>query len=218
MWCISSITTEYRGRMYNLLDLYESEYNPQYPVICVDEKSKQLLEDVRKPIAMKPGSPQKYDGEYKRMGTQNIFVAIEPLAGIRYIKVTDQRKKADFAHYIKELVYLYPKAKKIQLVTDNLNTHFESSFYETFTEKEAKNILSKIEFHYTPKHGSWLNMAEIEINIMTKECLERRIGQKEILKREIAAWTKQRNKERKKINWTFTKKKADEKLSKYYVA
>ncbi len=204
--------------MYNLLDLYESEYNPQYPVICVDEKSKQLLEDVRKPIAMKPGSPQKYDGEYKRMGTQNIFVAIEPLAGIRYIKVTDQRKKADFAHYIKELVYLYPKAKKIQLVTDNLNTHFESSFYETFTEKEAKNILSKIEFHYTPKHGSWLNMAEIEINIMTKECLERRIGQKEILKREIAAWTKQRNKERKKINWTFTKKKADEKLSKYYVA
>lgn len=218
MWCITEITPEYRERMYKLLNLYALKYNAQYPVICVDEKSKQLLNDVRNPIAMKPGSPQKYDGEYKRMGTKNIFVAVEPMAGKRYIKVTDQRKKSDFAYYIKELVSLYPKAKKIQLVTDNLNIHFESSFYETFNTQEAKSILNKIEFHYTPKHGSWLNMAEIEINMMDKECLDRRIGEKEILKNEIAAWSKQRNKEMKKIMWTFTKKKADEKLSKYYVA
>lgn len=218
MWCIAAITVEYRERMYNLLNLYSRKYNEHYPVICVDEKSKQLLEDKRKVIPMKPGSPQKYDGEYKRMGTQNIFVAVEPLAGKRYIKVTDQRKKTDYAHYIKDLVSRYPNAKKIQLVADNLNTHFESSFYETFNKQEAKSILKKIEFHYTPKHGSWLNMAEIEINMMDKECLDRRIGQKEILKKEIASWGKQRNRERKKIKWTFTKKKADEILSKHYVA
>ena len=204
--------------MYKLLDLYARKYNVQYPVVCVDEKSKQLIEDVRKPIAMKPGSPEKYDGEYKRNGTQNIFVAVEPLACKRYIKVTDQRKKTDFAKYVKELISLYPNAKKTLLVTDNLNIHFSNSFYETFSEKEAESILNKIKFFYTPKHGSWLNMAEIEINMMDKECLDRRIGQKEILKNEIAAWAKQRNKEKIKINWTFTKNKADEKLSKYYVA
>lgn len=204
--------------MYNLLNLYQREYNEQYPVVCVDEKSKQLIKDKRSIIPMKPGSPEKYDGEYQRMGTQNIFVAVEPLAGKRYIKVTDQRKKDDFAHYIKELLSKYPKSIKIQLVTDNLNTHFESSFYETFDSQEARKILNKIDFNYTPKHGSWLNMAEIEINMMDKECLDRRIGEKEILQKEIAIWSKQRNKEKKKIKWTFTKKKADKKLSKYYVA
>jgi len=204
--------------MYDLLNLYASKYNAQYPVVCVDEKSKQLLEDIRRVIPMKPGSPAKYDGEYKRMGTQNIFVAVEPLAGKRYIKVTNQRKKSDFALFIKELLSFYPGAKKIRLVADNLNTHFERSFYETFTAKEASTLLERIEFHYTPKHGSWLNMAEIEINVMDKECLDRRIGQKDMLKKEIASWTKQRNKDKVKIKWTFTKKKADKKLSKYYVA
>ena len=204
--------------MYDLLNLYGYAYNAQYPVVCMDEKSKQLLEDKRRIIPMKPGSPEKYDGEYKRMGTQNIFVAVEPLAGKRYIKVTEQRKKVDFAQFIKELATFYPEAKKIRLVADNLNTHFESSFHETFNVREADALLEKIEFHYTPKHGSWLNMAEIEINIMDRECLSRRIGQKNILKKEIALWAKQRNKERKKITWTFTKKKADKKLSKYYVA
>lgn len=218
MWCIAVITPEYRKRMYDLLNLYGSVYNAQYPVVCMDEKSKQLIKDKRSMIPMKPGSPEKYDGEYERMGTQNIFVAVEPLAGKRYIKVTDQRKKVDFAQFIKELLSFYPEAKKIQLVADNLNTHFESSFHETFNAREAIALLEKIEFHYTPKHGSWLNMAEIEINIMDRECLNRRIGQKNILKKEIAAWAKQRNKERKKIKWTFTKKKADKKLSKYYVA
>ena len=218
MWCIAIITEEYRKRMYDLLNLYACVYNTQYPVVCVDEKSKQLLEDKRKTIPMKPGSPEKYDGEYKRRGTQNIFVAVEPLTGKRYIKVTNQRKKVDFATFIKELVTRYPQAKKIRLVADNLNTHFERSFHETFNKREANTLLEKIEFHYTPKHGSWLNMAEIEINIMDRECLNRRIGQKNVLKKEIASWARQRNKERKKIKWTFTKKKADKKLSKYYVA
>jgi hypothetical protein len=216
MWCIATITPEYRKRMYDLLNLYGRKYNGQYPVVCVDEKSKQLLEDKRTIIPMKPGSPEKYDGEYKRMGTQNIFVAVEPMGGKRFIKVTDQRKKVDFAHFIKELIPLYPKSKKIRLVADNLNTHFESSFHETFSAKEASNILKKIEFHYTPKHGSWLNMAEIEINMMDRECLNRRIGRKDILKKEIATWAKQRNIKKKKIIWTFTKQKADDKLSKHY--
>ena len=218
MWCIAKITPEYRFRMYDLLDLYNQPYDVAWPVVCLDEKSKQLIENVKGIIPMKPGSPEKYDGEYKRMGTQNIFVAVEPLAGKRYIKVTDQRKKDDFAYFVKELLLIFPKAIKIKLVADNLNTHFESSFYETFNEQEAKALLEKIEFHYTPKHGSWLNMAEIEINIMDRECLNRRIGQKDTLKQELKCWSEKRNAAKKKIKWTFTKEKADEKLSKYYVA
>ena len=218
MWCIAKITPEYRFRMYDLLDLYNQPYDVAWPVVCLDEKSKQLIENVKGIIPMKPGSPEKYDGEYKRMGTQNIFVAVEPLAGMRYIKVTDQRKKDDFAYFVKELLLIFPKAIKIKLVADNLNTHFESSFYETFNEQEAKALLEKIEFHYTPKHGSWLNMAEIEINIMDRECLNRRIGQKDTLKQELKCWSEKRNASKKKIKWTFTKEKADEKLSKYYVA
>ena len=205
--------------MYKLLALYARPYNKQYPVVCMDEKSKQLIEDIRGSIPLKPGSPAKYDGEYRRMGTRNIFVAVEPLAGKRRIKVTLQRKKDDFAHFIKELADRdYPQAKEIRLVLDNLNTHFAGSFYETFSKKEADRILKRIEFYYTPKHGSWLNMGEIEINMMDRECLARRIGQAEVLEREIACWSKQRNKKRKKIQWSFTRKQADKKLSKYYVA
>jgi hypothetical protein len=219
MWCIAQITPEYRGRMYKLLALYALSYNKQYPVVCMDEKSKQLIEDVRASIPLKPGSPAKYDGEYRRMGTRNIFVAIEPLAGKRRIKVTPQRKKGDFAYFIKELIDQdYPQAKKIRLVLDNLNTHFTTSFYETFTMKEANRILKRIEFYYTPKHGSWLNMAEIEINMMDRECLDRRIGQANVLERELACWSHQRNSTNKRINWSFTRKQADKKLSKYYVA
>ncbi len=219
MWCIAEITPEYRKRMYKLLALYGRSYNKQYPVVCLDEKSKQLIEDVRKSIPLKPGSPIRYDGEYRRRGTRNIFVAVEPLAGKRRVKVTLQRKKSDFACFIKELIEQnYPRAKKIRLVLDNLNTHFAASFYETFSRKKADRILRKIEFSYTPTHGSWLNMAEIEINMMDRECLARRIGDADVLEREIASWSKQRNKVNKKINWSFTRKEADKKLSKYYVA
>ncbi|MEJ7739873.1 MAG: IS630 family transposase [Chitinophagaceae bacterium] len=159
MWCIAKITPEYRKRMYKLLALYARKYDKEYPVVCMDEKSKQLIKDVRQRIRLKPGSPAKYDGEYRRMGTRNIFVAVEPLAGKRRTKITLYRKKDDFAYFIKELVDKdYPKAKKIRLVLDNLNTHFAASFYKTFTKQQADRILNKIEFCYTPKHGSWLNM------------------------------------------------------------
>jgi hypothetical protein len=219
MWCITAITSEYRKRMYKLLTLYSRSYSKQYPVVCVDEKSKQLIEDVRKSIPLKPGSPTKFDGEYRRRGTRNIFVAVEPLAGRRKIKVTLQRKKIDFACFIKELIdHYYRQAKKVRLVLDNLNIHFAASFYETLSKKQANRILRKIDFYYTPKHGSWLNMAEIEINMMDRECLDRRIGDASVLEREIACWSKQRNKEKKKIQWSFTRKDADKKLSKYYVA
>jgi DDE superfamily endonuclease len=219
MWCITAITSEYRKRMYKLLSLYSRSYNKQYPVVCVDEKSKQLIEDVRKSIPLKPGSLAKYDGEYRRKGTRNIFVAVEPLAGKRKIEVTLQRKKIDFAHFIKDLIdHNYRQAKKVRLVLDNLNTHFAASFYETFSQKQADRILKKIDFYYTPKHGSWMNMAEIEINMMDRECLARRIGDASVLEREIACWSKERNKAKKKILWSFTRKDADKKLSKHYVA
>lgn len=217
MWCIAEITPEYRERMYRLLDLYEEQYDPKRPVVNVDEKSKQLIEDIRKPIRMKPGSVAKHDYEYKRNGTRNIFVAVEPKAGKRIITVTRTRKKNDFANFVRDLVKNeYGQATEIRMVLDNLNTHFEKSFYETFSKKEAKELLDKITFCYTPKHGSWLNMAEIEINIMERECLGKKIGSEKLLKQRIKAWTKERNKEKKKINWTFTRQDADRKLSKHY--
>lgn len=219
MWCITTITQEYRDRMYRLLDLYAQKYDARYPVVCLDEKSKQLIENVRGILPLKPGGAAKYDYEYKRNGTRNIFVAVEPLAGRRKITVTSTRKKHDFAYFVKKLLEQdYKKVKTIRLVLDNLNTHFASSFFETFTKAEAEKILSRIEFYYTPKHGSWLNMAEIEINIMDRECLARRIGHEDFLINEITHWTNQRNKAKKKINWSFTKKDADRKLSKHYVA
>lgn len=219
MWCITAITEQYRERMYGLLDLYAQAYDQRFPVVCVDEKSKQLIINVRGTIAMKPGSLAKYDYEYKRNGTRNIFVAVEPLAGKRTIKVTRTRKKSDFAHFVKRLVdHEYREAKKVRLVLDNLNTHFRSSFYETFPKEEADRILERIEFYYTPKHGSWLNMAEIEINMMDRECLARRIGEAENLENEINCWSRKRNEAKKKIQWSFTKQDADHKLAKHYVA
>ena len=219
MWCIAEITKEYRQRMYKLLALYARPYDKEHPVVCMDEKSKQLIQDVRGVIPLKPGSPAKHDGEYLRRGTRNIFVAVEPLAGKRKIEVTPHRKKPDFAHFIKGLItQAYPHAKKIRLVLDNLNTHFAASFYETFSKREADRLLRKIEFYYTPKHGSWLNMAEVEINMMDRECLNRRIGDGDLLEREIKCWAQERNRAKKKINWSFTRKRADKKLSKYYVA
>lgn len=219
MWCIAKITPEYRKRMYRILDLYEEKYNSKYPVVCIDEKSCQLLEEARSPIPLKAGSTAKHDYEYIRKGTSNIFVAVEAKAGQHFLSVTQRRTKQDFANFVKKLVdEVYPKAKKIKLVLDNLNTHFEKSFYETFSKKEAKRILKRIEFYYTPKHASWLNMAEIEINILETECLDRKIASIEMLTEEVKAWELQKNNERKKISWSFTKKKADKKLSKHYVS
>ncbi len=219
MWCIGKITQEYRDRMYALIDLYHQEYDEFHPVICIDEKSKQLLEEKQKPIAMKPGSPYKYDYEYKRKGTANLFVAIEPKGGKRIVKVTDSRTKPDYAYFVKELLEKhYSQAKSIRLVADNLNTHFTSSFYETFSKPQADKLLKRIEFYYTPKHASWLNMAELEINVMDRQCTGGRVESKEEMKMKVDAWVRKRNKDKKKIKWTFTRQEADKKLRKHYVA
>ncbi|KKG47832.1 transposase [Methanosarcina mazei] len=204
--------------MYDILSLYEEDYDPKKPLICLDEKPKQLLRDKRMSIPMKLGSSEKYDYEYVRNGTANIFMAVEFKAGKRVTQVTKRRTMKDFAQFMKILVTEeYSEAEVIRLVTDNLNIHKEKSFYEAFSEEEAKKILDKIEFHYTPKHASWLNAAEIEINVMDIECTGRRIGNIETLKNEVDSWTKRRNEHKRKIEWKFTRKNADEKMSKYYV-
>jgi hypothetical protein len=214
MWCIGNLDEEFRTRMYALLDLYALPYDPDQPLIGLDEKSKQLLADTRGSLR---GKVRKADYEYKRKGTENIFLAVEPQAGKRTTRVTDRRTRKDFAKFVRFLTdKVYPSASIIHVVLDNLNTHFAKSFYEAFPEKEAKRVLSRIRFHYTPKHGSWLNMAEIEIGIMNRQCLDRRIPTKKMLARELAAWEKERNRRRNKIVWKFTKQDADRKLGKHY--
>lgn len=216
MWCIQKIDSEYRERMYNVLYLYEEEYDPENPLICLDEKPKQLLRDKRTKIPMKPGYSEKYDYEYIRNGHANVFMAVEFKAGKRVTWVTKRRTKIDFAQFIKLLVEKYSEAKIIRLIMDNLNTHKEKSLTEAFGEDEAKKILKNVEFYYTPKHASWLNAAEIEINVMDTECTGRRIGDVETLIHEVNAWTKRRNERKNKINWKFTKEIADKKMSKHY--
>jgi len=218
MWCISEINQEFRERMYDILDLYAKPYDPKNPVIGLDEKPKQLLEDKRKTISMIPGHREKYDYEYVRKGNASIFVAVEFKAGKRTTRVTSRRTKRDFAKFVKHLVdRVYTYAEQIHLVLDNLNTHDEAAFYEMYTPEEAGRIFNKIKFHYTPVHASWLNVAEIEIGVMDTECTRRRIPDKETLRQEVMAWERRRNKQKMKINWRYTKQKADEKLSKYYV-
>ena len=215
MWCIQAIGEEYRKRMYDILDLY-CRNNRRLHVIAIDEKPKQIVSDRKKPIPMKPGSPERYDYEYKRKGTANIFVAVEFKVGKRITKVTKRRTKKDFAMFVKEVLDRYPKAGKLHIVVDNLNTHFAGSFEETFGKEQAESILQRIEFHYTPKHASWLNVAEIEINVMDMECTDRRFEDFKKLEQEVRTWTWKRNCDRKKIQWGFDKTKADRKLSKYY--
>lgn len=210
MWRIPEITPEFIERMENVLDLYEKSYSSNEPVICFDEKSKQLIENARESKPTKAGSPKRTDYEYERNGTRNIFMAVEPKAGFRKTKVTNHRKCPDFAKFIKELINLkdYQEVKKIHIVLDNLNTHFEKSFYKTFSEAEAKRISDRIKFHYTPKHASWLNMAEIEIGIMDRQCIGKRISDKKSLVKNISIWRKDRNRQQVKINWKFTKQEA----------
>lgn len=218
MWCIQAIDAKFRACMYDVLDLYEEPFDPKRPIVNLDEKPKQLLGEKRESIPMKRGSPEKYDYEYVRNGSANIFMAVEFKAGKRLTQVTKRRTMKDFAQFVKILIdEEYPDVEVIRLVIDNLNTHKEKSFYETFSIDEAERILSKIEFHYTPKHASWLNIAEIEINVMDIECTGRRIKDIEKLSWEVSAWTRRRNDQKKKINWKFTREKADKKLSKYYV-
>ena len=217
MWCIQKITPEFRKCMYYILDLYQEPYDSKSPVLGVDEKPKQLIEDSRNPIPMRPGKAEKYDYEYIRNGKANVFVAVEPRHGKRVTKVTKQRTKKDFAKFMQDVILSYPYAEKLRIVLDNLNTHFESSFYETFEKDEAKRILGRLEFHYTPKHASWLNVAEIEISVIDTVCTDRRMKDISFLRKEVNACTKRRNNERCKIDWRFTKKDADRKLAKHYV-
>jgi len=198
--------------MEDVLNLYEKPYDSTEPVICVDEKSKQLIQDTRKSTKAEKNRLKRFDYEYRRNGTRNIFLAVEPKAGKRRLKVTHRRKKPDFAQFIKELAEKYGNAEKIHIVADNLNTHFEKSFYETFSKSEAEHILKRIKFHYTPKHASWLNMAEIELSIAGRQCLNRGIPTEEKLKREISYWQNYRNRKKMTIQWKFTVKDARKKF------
>jgi hypothetical protein len=203
--------------MEDVLDVYTRPYDEKRPVICMDETSKQLIEETRTPIPSGAGKPMRYDTEYERKGTSNIFLSCEPLKGKRTTKITAHRKKTDWAHFIREIVEIdYPDAEKILLVMDNLNTHAGSSLYEAFEPDVAKRILDKLEIHHTPKHGSWLNMAEIELSHLSRQCLDRRISNKEKLASEINAWNKKRNKESVSVDWQFKTADARIKLKKLY--
>jgi len=218
MWCIGRITAEYRERMYGLLGLYAEPYDPAEPVVCLDEKSKQLLQQTRRPIAAAAGQIAKEDYEYKRAGTRNLFVAVEPKAGHREVEVTGRRTKADFVAFVQFLAWeVYAQARKIHLVLDNLNTHFRASFEAVMGLEAATAFLSRLEFHYTPKHASWLNMAEIEIGILDRQCLADRVADETRLRSEVLAWEQRRNQERCRIDWKFTRQDADRKLSRHYV-
>ncbi len=219
MWCIGVLTEEYRRRMYDVLELYAQPYRAREPVICIDEKSKQLIRDSRAPLPMKPGRPGKCDYEYVRQGTCNVFVAVEPKAGRRTIEVTERRTKPEFVGFVRQLLErTYASAQKVHLVLDNLNTHFRSCFEEVLGRSAAHALLRRVQFHHTPKHASWLNMAEIEISILERQCLGRRLMDRACARRELNAWERRRNAEGRGIDWTFTRQDADRKLGHHYVA
>ena len=203
--------------MEDVLDVYELPYNPERPVVCMDEKPYQLLGDARKPLPMRPGDNQKTDSEYVRNGTCSIFAFVEPLGGRHHVSVHEHRTAIDWAMEIKYLSdEMFPDAKKIILVMDNLNTHKAASLYKAFPSSEARRIIKRLEIHYTPKHGSWLDMAEIELNVMTRQCLSRRISTLDKLKCELSAWEMERNRDTAKIQWHFQTGDAREKLISLY--
>ncbi len=203
--------------MEDVLDVYHRPYDPKRPVVCMDEASKQLIAEVRQPLPAQPGRTAKYDSEYERRGTANLFMAVEPLAGRRTVHVTDRRTKIDWACFIRYLLLtVYPKAAIVVLVMDNLNTHGIGSLYEAFDPATARAFASRLEIHHTPKHGSWLNMAETELSILSRQCLDRRIDCKETMSREVAAWEHHRNAHKSKIDWQFTTADARIKLKRLY--
>lgn len=203
--------------MEDILDVYEMPYNPAIPVVCMDEKPYQLLGEVRDSWAMRPGDDKKVDSEYSRNGTCSIFAFIEPLGGMHHVSVRERRTAKDWAEEIKYLSdVMYPNAEKIILVMDNLNTHAPSSLYKAFTPEEARRIIKRLEIHYTPKHGSWLNIAEIELNVMTRQSLSRRISSIEYLQSELSVWENERNHNQASVNWQFKTKDARIKLESLY--
>jgi transposase len=217
-WCIPpKASAEFVWRMEDVLSVYTRPYDPERPLICLDEVSKQLVGETRCPRPSQPGRPARYDYEYERRGTANLFLVCEPLRGRRHVAVTERRTKLDWAHVIKDLVDVhYPQAERIVLVLDNLHTHTPGSLYETFPPAEARRIAEKLEIHYTPKHGSWLNIAEIELSTLSGQCLDRRIPDREMLEREVAAWESERNALGGAVNWQFTTEDARLKLKQLY--
>ena len=203
--------------MEDVLDVYTRPYDTDHPLVCMDEASKQQTMEVRRPVDAEPGRNRRYDSEYKRNGVSNLFMFFAPLDGWRHVKVTDRRTRIDWARAMRELVdEHFPKARTITIVMDNLNTHGPSSLYEAFAPQEAKRILDRLELHYTPKHGSWLNMAEIELSVLGRQCLSRRIPDQPTLRREAAAWEAGRNAKGSSVDWRFTTDDARIKLKRLY--
>ncbi len=196
--------------------MYKRPYNPQFPIVCMDESPKQLIKETRKPIQAFPGQSARHDYEYERCGVCNIFMANEPLAGKRLVQITEKKTKTLWAHFIEKIAENYPEAEKIILVMDNLNTHNPGALYEAFHPEKAKKLWDRFEFVYTPKHGSWLNMAEIELNVLNGQCLNRRIDDISLVKSEVEAWQNHRNNKDARINWQFTTDKARVKLKRLY--
>lgn len=202
--------------MEQVLDVYKRPYDPRFPVVCMDESPRQFIDEVRIPVPCSPGKPARHDYEYKRCGTCNIFMGNEPLAGTRMVDVTERKTKKDWALFIKKIASRYEDAEKITLVMDNLNTHNPGSLYEAFSPEEAKVLWDRFEFAFTPKHGSWLNMAEIELNVLIGQCLNRRIPNIEVMRTEVKAWETARNGVKAKVNWQFTTEDARIKLKRLY--
>jgi transposase len=217
MWCVPKIDGAYVARMEDVLDLYAEPPDPKYPVVCLDESPVQLIGEVRKPIAAAPGQIERVDYEYRRCGTVNLFVAIDAHRPWRKVSVTQQRTAQDYAERLRELVDVdYPGATCIRVVQDNLSTHTPGALYEAFPAPEAHRLLERLEFHYTPKHASWLNMVEIEIGVLKGQCLDRRIDDRVELEREIAAWQRRRNAAGARVKWMFTTEKARAKMGRAY--
>jgi len=216
-WCLPTVSAEFVAAMEDVLELYAEPYDPRRPTVTFDETSRQLITETHAPVPARPGQPRRDDYEYQRNGTRNLFVMSEPQAGWRHIQVTMQRTMLDFAHQMRWLVDdRYPDAQVIRVVMDHLNTHRPAALYETFAPMEARRILKKLEFHYTPKHASWLNMAEIELSIVSRQCLARRIPNEATLKRELTAYEERRNAAHATIQWRFTVQKARRKLHRLY--
>ena len=217
MWCIPQVDAEYVARMEDVLDLYAEVPDPKRPVVCFDESPTQLIGEVRQPIPAEPGQIERYDCEYKRNGTANLFVFLDAHRSWRKVKVTDSRAAVDFAACMRELSDIhFPQAERIRVVMDNLSTHSAGALYQAFPACEARRVLQRLEFHYVPKHASWLNMVEIEIGVLRGQCLDRRIATQELLVSEIAAWERQRNASRAHIKWMFTTDKARAKMGRAY--
>ena len=204
------------ANMEMVLDVYKRPYDPRHPVVCMDESPKQLIAETKTPVAVLPGKPARHDYEYKRCGVCNIFMACEPLAGKRMVSITERKTKKDWSLFLDEIAESYQMAEEITLVMDNLNTHTPGALYETFSPEKAKALWDRFKFVYTPKHGSWLNMAEIELNVLISQCLGRRIDNIEEVRQEVSAWQECRNNKQAKVNWQFTTEDARIKLSRLY--